>query len=179
MVTVYYTVIFMATKNPKRVAAGKKAWRNRGKTGGRGRSSGGGGRRRKPVQRGVSGRVGAFILGVIPPTISGIEAAGAAMASKKAHTLSGIGAVEVGLYRWINNMSNGFLGTIPFDTMTVPKADGSTVSFRMGAGIPKGALWSVAGTGILMMGYDWVASKLAGGRPVKIPFTNYNATGGS
>lgn len=164
------------TKNPKRVAAGKKAWKKRGKSRGRG---GGGKSRRKPIQRGISGRVGAFILGVVPPAISGIEAAGAAMASKKAHTLSGVGAVEVGLYRWINNMSNGFLGTIPFETMSVPKEDGSVARFNMGAGLPKGSLWSVAGVGVLMMGYDWIASKLAGGRPVKIPFTNYNATGGS
>ena len=167
-----------AKKNPKRVAAGKKAWRNRGK----GRSRSGGRRnnnRRKPIQRGVAGKVGAFILGVAPPAIAGLEAAGAAMAQKKSKNLSALGTVELGFYRFINNLSNGFIGVSALTDMPIPTATGGSVRTGQNTGVPKGSLLTVAGTGLILMGFDWAASKLAGGRPVKIPMTNYNAIGGS
>lgn len=168
-------------KNPKRVAAGKKAWRSRGK--GKKRSGGGGGRGRggkKPIQRGITGRIGAFVLGVMPPAIAGIDAVQSTMGAKKSWNLSGFGALQYGVIRWLNNMSNGFLGKPAFgEAMELAKEDGSVQKSVVNPGLPAGSLWAVAGTGILLMVYDAIAAKLAGGRPVKIPFTNYNATGGS
>lgn len=164
-------------KNPKRVAAGKKAWKNRKKGGGA--RSGGGGSRRKPIQRGLVGRFGAFIVGGVPPVVATIDV----IADAAIHQKRGAGIMSLankGMLRWVNNMTYGFTGVKAFgDPVTMVTADGSTYQTYPGAGIPKGAFIVTAGTGLSMMAFDWIASKLAGGRPVKIPFTNYNAIGGS
>jgi len=131
----------------------------------------------KRKSRGLSGKIGALILGVVPPVISGIEAADVAMNQKKARELTALGTLQVGFYRWLNNLSYGFLGTVPFQKVSVSKVDGSRFTYsNLDSGLPKGSLWSVAGVGMLMMAYDWIAAKLAGGE-VKIPMTNYAATG--
>lgn len=176
-VTVYYTVIFMA-KNPKRVAAGKKAWKNR-KKGGGARSGGGNSSRRKPIQRGLVGRFGAFMIGGVPPIVATVDV----IADASHHHKMGANIMSVankGLLRWVNNLTYGFFGVKAFgDYITMTKTDGSSYSTRPDAGVPKGAFLTTAVTGLGMMFFDTVASKLAGGRPVKIPFTNYNAIGGS
>jgi len=170
----------MAAKNPKRVAAGKKAWRNRGKSKTRRRSSGGKNSRRKPIQRGIVGRVGAVVLGVFPVAISAADAVQRTISVKKSRGLSMFGAVHYGLLRFVSDLSYGHIGIEPFkENMDFSKEDGTVTSFHVTSGLPKGSLLAVEGTGLLMMAEDWVASKFAGGRPVKIPMTNYNAIGGS
>jgi len=167
-------------KNPKRVAAGKKAWRNRGKGKKRGGSRGGGGRgyTKKRHVKGLSGRIGAVILGVLPPALAGLEATSATMAAKKQNKLNAIASVQFGVMRWLNNLSSGFFGKAAFSGNNgFAREDGSYVSLEAGYGLQPGSLWSVAGVGMLMMTYDWVASKLAGGSGTKIPMTNFYATG--
>lgn len=138
------------------------------------------GNRRKPIQRGVTGRLGAIVMGVLPPAIAGIEATSRTIAVKKSRKLSGMGAVHYGIMRFVSDLSNGFIGIEPFtEKMSFSQEDGMTTQFGVTSGLPKGSLLSVAGTGLVMMGFDFFASKLAGGRPIKIIGTNYNATGGS
>lgn len=135
---------------------------------------------RKPIQRGIVGRLGALLIGVAPPVISGLDAAQRATYIKKARNLSMFGTIHYGFLRFITNLSNGIVGVEPFTKpMDFGQADGGSTSFGVTSGLPKGSLWSVMGTGVVMLGYDWIASKLAGGRPIKIIGTNYNATGGS
>ena len=169
----------MAAKNPKRVAAGKKAWANRS-TASKSRSyRKKSGSRRKPIQRGIGGRIGAVVLGAVPTGLSGIEAASTAMSARKKWKLGGMDAVMLGAYRFINNLSKGFLNVEVFGSSTFHREDGTDVTINPGAGIPGGAWITTSGVGLFMMFEDWLASKLAGGRPVKIPMTNYNAIGGS
>lgn len=170
----------MAGKNPKRVAAGKKAWRNRGKGKKRGSSRSTARRGKKRHTRGITGRIGAVVLGVMPPVLAGIEATASTIATKKNFKLNGISTVQFGLMRWLNNLTMGFLGKPAFgdkEIMTFADEDGKSKKFAVGSGLPGGSLWLVAGTGLLLMLYDAVAARLAGGSPVKIPFTAINATG--
>ena len=169
-----------AKKNAKRVAGGKKAARARARGKGRRRSSGGRGSRRKPIQRGITGKIGAFIMGVAPPVIAGLEAASQAKVGFDRKQLNGFGAVHYGFMRFINNMGNGIIGWEPFhEKMSFSGPDGRTSLISVDSGLPKGSLLGVMVTGAVAMFFDAFASKLAGGRPVKIPGTNYNATGGS
>lgn len=164
-------------KNPKRVAAGKKAWRNRSKTKSR-RSSGGGRSRRKPIQRGITGRVGAFIAGVAPVAIVGAASIEDAHAHYK---VAGniISTAKIGLLDFVNGFSQGFFGKKAFEKTDFYDKDGRKGSRGMPDIVPAGSLWLVTGSGLAMMLVDAIASKLAGGRPVKVPLTNYNAIGGS
>lgn len=136
--------------------------------------------RRKPIQRGMLGKVGAFIAGVFPVIIAGTDSAAAAYGAYKKKTVSGISAVQFFLYRFINDMSNGYLGILAMgDEQKYIDPDGNVERIKNRSGIPKYSLLYNTGVGLLMMGIDAAASKLAGGRPVKIMGTNYNATGGS
>lgn len=169
----------MAAKNPKRVAAGKKAWRNRTTTS-KSRSYRGKGRsRKKPIQRGIGGRIGAFVLGVVPVATSGLDAGAFAMAVHKRQGLNPLSTVTVGFYRFINNLSVGFFNVEAYKKVAIYDKSGATIQMAPGAGIPGGAHWITSGVGLFMMLEDYIASKLAGGRPVKIIGTNYNAVGGS
>ena len=170
----------MAAKNQNRVAAGKKAWANRS-TASKKRSytKKSGGRRRKPIQRGIGGRIGAFMVGAVPSGLSGVEVASAAMAKHKAWDLNALSAVTYGLYRFVNNLGNGFVGVIPFDKAEMTNKAGQSSMQNVGSGLPKGSLLVTTGVGFFMMAEDWLASKLSGGRPVKVIGTNYNAIGGS
>jgi len=171
-----------ATKNPNRVAAGKRAWANRGKTKSRSGGKGKGRKnRRKPIQRGVTGKVGAFVLGVAPVAVAGLEAVGQSMRVKKSKGVTVFGTIQYGFIRFLNNLGNGFIWMAPFhETMTLPLDNGRVMDYKPDVKLlPKGSLLGVAVTGLTLMAFDWVASKFAGGRPVKIPMTSYNAIGGS
>ena len=113
--------------------------------------------------------------------IGGLEATQTAMRLHKNENLSGFGAAYFGFVRFLNNMGNGFVGVEPFhEPMDFARKDGQSWTWRdPGSGLPKGSLLAVASTGLTLMVFDWVASKFAGGRSVKIPMTNYNAIGGS
>lgn len=134
---------------------------------------------RKPIQRGIVGKLGAFFIGVVPAGVSGAEAAGTAMSLKTSKKLTAMGTLEIGFYRFVNNMSYGYFGVSPYADMNIPIEGGGKFRTGQNVGVPKGAHLVVTGTGLGMMVFDYIASKLAGGRPVKIIGTNYNATGGS
>lgn len=164
--------IAAAKRNIKKAQA---ANRRKGRGGG-----GGGGNRRKPIVRGIVGRLGAFMIGVIPPAIATTEAASIAIARRKEQGLSVLGTIHLGLLRWVNNMTKGYANINAFEEADIGKEAGGTwhVS-HVDAGVPGGSLLTTTGVGLLLMLIDAVASKLAGGRPVKVLGTNYNATGGS
>lgn len=147
------------------------------------RKGGGGGRaapRRKPIQRGIVGRIGAFMIGVVPPSIATIDASEAAYTQHKTQKASMISTIKVGFLRWVNNLGVGYFGIEPFpDYIDMTTVDGGTYRTKAGVGVPKGSFLTVTGVGLFQMGVDTLASKLAGGRPVKVIGTNYNATGGS
>jgi len=131
---------------------------------------------KKRKTRGLSGKIGAVILGVIPSTLAGISAVSKTMSVSKQNDLDIMSSVQYGVMQFCNELSNGFLAVIPFKETSVGKKDGSRMIVGMGANLPKGSLWSVAGVGMLMLAYDWIAAKLAGGE-TKIPMTNFAATG--
>lgn len=156
-------------KNLKKARAAQK----------RGRGGGGGGApRRKPIQRGVLGRLGAFIAGVVPAGIVGVAAIEDAQGHYK--TAGNIlSTAKIGLVSFVNGFTQGFFAKKAFDKMSYVDKDGRRGVRSMPDIVPPGSLWLVTGSGLAMMLVDAVASKLAGGRPVKIWGTNYNAIGGS
>lgn len=127
--------------------------------------------------KGITGRIGAFILGVVPTLLAAFQAISLTNAARKTYKLDIFSTVQVGLMQWMDEMANGFLGATPFKKAVVTNTDGRRVEIGMEAKLQKGSLWYVAGTGLLMMAYDWVAGKLTSGKGTKIPFTNYYATG--
>jgi hypothetical protein len=158
--------------------AGKKKGKKKGKK----RTNGKKTARRKPIQRGIMGKVGAFILGAGPPAIAMLEAGQSTFKNYKEQNLSMIGGVFFGFTRFLNNITNGLVGVKAFgDPMNFAKKDGGVwrLANGPGSGLPKGSLLYVAASGLLMMAFDAAASKLAGGRPVKVIGTNFNAIGGS
>lgn len=164
-----------ARRNIKKAQA---ANRRKGRGGG-GRSA----RRRKPIQRGLLGRLGAFMAGVTPPAIVTVGAAEDAYAHHKAAERMGGGnilsTIKIGLYDWVNGFTEGLFGKKVFEKATYALASGQKGERSMPSIVPPGSLWLPIGAGVSMMAVDRLASWLAGGRPVKIIGTNYNATGGS
>jgi len=77
-------------------------------------------------------------------------------------------------------MTTGFFGVEAFgEDISMTTKTGQTYKTKPGSGVPKGSFLISTGTGLGLMLIDAIAAKLAGGRPVKVMFTNYNATGGS
>lgn len=144
------------------------------------RGRGGGGRRsprRRPIQRGVLGRLGAFVAGVVPAGIVGIAAVEDAQGHyKQAGNI--ISTAKIGLVSFVNGFTQGFFGKKAFEKMGYVDKDGRHGERKMPNIVPPGSLWLVTGSGLAMMLIDALGSVLAGGRPVKIWGTNYNAIGG-
>lgn len=134
------------------------------------------GTRRGPRKtKGFAARIGGFMLGVVPVIIGGVAAFEDAGAHYK--KVGGMGStIKIGLYDFVNTMTLGFLGSKAFKEASYISKDGSHGTRSMPDTVPKGSLWLVAGTGLLLIAYDFIASKLAGGE-MKIPFTNYTAVG--
>jgi hypothetical protein len=166
--------ITAAKRNIKKAqAANRKKGRRRG--GGLSKRNG-----RKPVQRGITGRIGAFVLGALPPGLAALESGSTTMGLAKSKNMSMMGSIHYGVLRFVNNLSHGYFGIKAFPgAVNVGKKGGGLVQTDIGAGMPAGSLLTVSGVGLFMMLEDRIAAFLAGGRPVKILGTNYNATGGS
>jgi len=151
-------------RSPKR----KRGYRRRGSRKGR-----------RPVQRGLIGRFGGFVMGAGPPIIATLATAEFVSGHYKHHG-NIASTAKLGFMQWLNELGNGLVGAAPFDgAVKFVDKDGNTKSGALHPSLPKGSLLAVVATGLVMLGADALASKLAGGRPIKVPFTNYNATGGS
>lgn len=133
---------------------------------------------KKRVQRGLLGKGGAVMIGVVPLAVATLEAASAAQNSAKAHDLSIFGTISLGLNRWVNDMSQGLIGLQAFDEpMQYGTNTGAIRKFNTGAGLPAFSLLKVVGTGLTMMATDFFASVFSGNRAVMIPQTRIAAIG--
>ena len=136
--------------------------------------------KKKPIQRGVLGKVGALMVSVFPTAIAGTDAISRAMRNYKAHDLNVVGAAHFGLIRFVNSMSYGIIGVTPFnEVMQFSQKDGGSSDIKVSPGVPKFSLGYTIASGLALMGVDRAAAWINSNRPVKIMGTNYNATGGA
>lgn len=119
-------------------------------------------KKKKGVKRrrlkGIGTKLGAILIGGVPLAASGVEAAVAAQGTKETNMLS---KVSFGIFRFINNITEGFGLPSAFDTIRVTNDAGVSreIVVSDGWGGSKPFLMTTL-SGLIMIGVDTLVGKL-------------------
>jgi len=114
---------------------------------------------------GLVGKTGVGLMAGAPLLGSALEAATIATTQMRQQNLGLFGTAQIGFWRFINGLSNGFGGGAVMDTVHVGKQDGTIVQINVQSSIPSGAWYkTLVPGGILValdIGISYLSRKLA------------------
>jgi hypothetical protein len=113
--------------------------------------------KKRRVLKGILGKLGAILVGAVPPVASGAEAI-AHVSNPVREDMPMMDKIVLGMARFVNNITAGFSGKDAFESITLSgQASPEPVGNGWGGGTP---FIATTLTGLGMVAADWLQSKL-------------------